>query len=276
MTLWAINWGASTVGVIASFMNPSTTESNKGDWVRAVTLSSENLILGTAVVVFTFIVVKHWAKVSPAAAGLALPRTKEELKRAGIAGLIFLGIISGSQFVNEAFKIRIPGLADSDTEPDKISSSAEFLENVTRMINAGSEEIFFTAGIVIILSAAGIRQYWVWIVAIVLRLSFHLYYLPNVHWVILWSVGALLLFRTLAAIWATTIVHILWDLVVTMTNYAPTETLGVILLFIIQLVGYAAICSTVGFCLVWLSLRFASKNSSSSNESLAESEQSGS
>lgn len=236
LVVWALGWGGGTVRAIHAMLDPSyRTADLAGNWPGVVDTSLTRLAVAVAVVVLCWFILKYRLNLAPHSVGLRWPRSCTSMWWFFCAAGGFVALLAISQALDGSIGVLIPGIAKpwSNAGMPPSHSAQNLVFDVVNSVAAGSEEILYTALIPLVLSAAGFRQAWVWIIAVAARLSFHLYYFPDMIWLILWAVGALVLYRLTRSLWATMATHMVYDLAVTFNAYPATSALTTVFIVIL-------------------------------------------
>lgn len=118
IALWAIGWGSSTISAVFAIIQPGRTPSSVEDWRTAIIWSSGNLFEGFCVIVLTMVLIKYYARVSYADAGLAKSQFRDRYAQIWtVAAYLFL--LLGSHWLSNASLFSPLSLA-----PDPAGTSA--------------------------------------------------------------------------------------------------------------------------------------------------------
>ncbi|MGP5015899.1 CPBP family intramembrane glutamic endopeptidase [Glutamicibacter ardleyensis] len=222
IALWAIGWGQSSIAAVLAIFNARPPAVAITHWGTAVERTAGNLLEGFCVIVLTLILVKHYAGVSLEDAGLSKKSVRTPYAATITIGA-YLALLICTTAISDVVGQIFPALGTPwYVDAQQMASTPQ--DNLTQLassISAGSEEVLFTAGIIVLLYAAGYKPWIAWTAAILLRTSFHLYYFPDMLWVPLWAAGTIYIYQRFGCIWTMVTVHILYDVGIDLDRMIP-------------------------------------------------------
>jgi hypothetical protein len=116
----------------------------------------------------------------------------------------------------------ITGQFATDSIPPGPTNAANLLYDAATSINAGiTEELVVLGFLVATLLVARRRTLEIFAVAVVLRVSYHLYYGPGAVGITVWAALFAWLFWRTRSLVPLIVVHVWWDLVVTFSDHVP-------------------------------------------------------
>lgn len=239
IALWAIGWGQSSIAAVLAIFNARATGTPNTHWGTAVESTAGNLLEGFCVIVLTLILVKYYAGVSLADAGLSKKSVRTPYAATITIGT-YIALLFCTQTISDAVGQIFPALGTPwYVDAQQMASTPQ--DNLTQLassISAGSEEVLFTAGIIVLLYAAGYKPWVAWTAAILLRISFHLYYFPDMLWVPLWAAGTIYIYQRFGCVWTMVTVHILFDVGIVVDRMIPDFgwTLNMVIAFVYVIV----------------------------------------
>lgn len=89
LAVTAIGWSSGTVRAVAILTGAYGRTVYGDDWARALADTAENLSLGLAVCLISYLAIRYYLGLNPAQIGLALPRSRTSLKTAATTGAYF-------------------------------------------------------------------------------------------------------------------------------------------------------------------------------------------
>ena len=138
---------------------------------------------------------------TPSAVGLTARRTAPRGQTLSVALLAF-GLIWAVKLLGEA--VPSNDFPHNPTQ-DTLNSALRLLESV---LSGAGEELALLAVPVLALRAAGVRWRWIYVITVVMRVSFHLYYgVPFALLLGLWAFGLVLLYQYTGRIWGLFLAH---------------------------------------------------------------------
>lgn len=239
-----IGWSAGTLRAGAVLADAYSQTVYGDDWGRALSASLENLSLGLAVALVAYLGIKYYLGVQPSLVGLSVPKSRHAWKRTFFTAGAFITLMIGAGLVAQIFGGFSPWLVTPFRE-ELVNGYAEgrtgwdYIVSLTNCLAAGSEELAFVALPVLLLTAAGFQQGWIWALAVVFRLSFHIYYFPHMIWLVVWAIGTLIIFRMTGNLWGMITAHIVWDITAVTADFPGLETGGWIAFTLLLLGGLA-------------------------------------
>lgn len=222
IALWAIGWGQSSVAAVLAVFNARPPSEPITHWGTAIERSAGSLLELFCVIVFTLILIKHYAGVSLTAAGLTKKSARTPYAAAFTVGA-YIALLYVAQSLSDALGRLIPALETPwyiDAQ-QAMNTPQDNLAQLASSISAGGEEVVFTAGIIVLLYAAGYKPWVAWLTAIILRTSFHVYYFPDMLWVPLWAAGTIYIYQRFGCLWIMVTVHALTDVGIILDRMAP-------------------------------------------------------
>ena len=138
---------------------------------------------------------------TPSAVGLTARRTAPRGQTLSVALLAF-GLIWAVKLLGAA--VPSNDFPHNPTQ-DTLNSALRLLESV---LSGAGEELSLLAVPVLALRAAGVRWRWIYVITVVMRVSFHLYYgVPFALLLGLWAFGLVLLYQYTGRIWGLFLAH---------------------------------------------------------------------
>ncbi|MGO2069225.1 CPBP family intramembrane glutamic endopeptidase [Glutamicibacter arilaitensis] len=212
IALWTIGWGQGSVTAVLAMFNARPPSEPITHWGTAIERSAGNLFELFCIIVLTLILIKFYAGVSPTAAGLTKKSARTPYAATFTVGA-YIALLYVAQSLSDAVGHLIPAVG-TPWYIDAKQAMETPQDNVVQLassISAGGEEVVFTAGIIVLLYAAGYKPWVAWLTAIILRTSFHLYYFPDMLWVPLWAAGTIYIYQRFGCLWIMVTVHALID-----------------------------------------------------------------
>ena len=125
----------------------------------------------------------------------------------------------------------LSGLRGSGDYPEAEGADlVRALSIVPQSLMAGiGEELLLVAFLVVAMERLGANGPTIYVVAVVLRIAFHLYYGPPVMGLVIWALVAVWIFRRTRTVMPLIIVHTLWDVNALSSEFVPIVT-GLIML----------------------------------------------
>lgn len=228
-----IGWSAGTLRAAAVLSGDFARVTYGHDWATALSSTLQDLSLGVAVYLAAYLAIRYYLGTQPSAVGLSIPRTHRDWRRTLVAASAFLYLTGGSVALSTFLFPRLaPMRQDIINTYEGERTGWDLASDLAGCFQAGSEELAFVALPVLLLTAAGFRQAWIWVLAVLCRLSFHMYYFPDVAWVLIWATLTLVLFRLTRSILGMILAHIAWDVAVIFVRFPGLEALGGVLMLV--------------------------------------------
>lgn len=216
--LWAIFFGAGVINAVLVMIGERGPSSVSVGWPTAVHDGWERLASTGACVLLVVLLASHYG-ISRARAGWPQRNTDRHVGtpdayRTGAVYVVVLLAMSMSMTVLQG----VFGGADYPSPPP--GGWAGFVNGAAGSVAAGIiEEVILVAVLVTVLEAARQPTWAIYATAVLVRVSFHLYYagtdpagLISVAPMIAWAAAAVALFRWTRLILPLIVVHTLWDL----------------------------------------------------------------
>lgn len=195
----------------------------------------------TLLAVVTLWMLAHLTGQPLAQVGLASAPRAPRWHAAAVAALA-LALITGVKVIGAAVPfLRTDGYPHNPL-PDWPTA---LLRVVDSALGGAAEEFALLAVPVLALRAAGVQWRWIYLITVLLRISFHIYYgLPFALFMALWAFGLVLLYQFTGRIWGLFVAHALHNALAAIS--VATSQLGTVLAD--ALVSTAVIITTVAIC----------------------------
>lgn len=174
-------------------------------------------------------------------ASIGLERDHHPIRDLGRMFPIFAVAYFGAQLVGNVI-LHDLGIHAFPTGSGSLPTGYVFLLVLSAVVAGITEEIVVLGFVVRRLEQFGWRPTWVVTVAVLVRMSYHLYYGPGVLPIALWGLVSVLLYRHYRRLPAFIAVHILWDSTIFVTEFvhgsavATTIWLAVLAAFVLWIV----------------------------------------
>ena len=222
--LFVAFFGASAMFAGFAFAGRIDPETPEGSWAMYLPAVVDELAMTGLAVAVVLLLVRHRGG-HPADVGLTVRR--DELGRPRWWAEVRLGALALLACIVGMF---ITGSFATDRIPPGPANAANLLYGAATSINAGVvEELVVLGFVVATLLAARRRPAEILAVAVVLRVSYHLYYGPGSIGITVWAAWFALLFWRTRSLVPLIVVHVWWDLWVSFGQHVPAISgLGVL------------------------------------------------
>ena len=196
--LYAVGWFDGLVNAIIYLVAPWQPSALSSPRLLIELVSSLGII---ALAVAVMWLLARLTAQTPSAVGLTARRTAPRGQTLSVALLAF-GLIWAVKLLGAA--VPSNDFPHNPTQ-DTLNSALRLLESV---LSGAGEELALLAVPVLALRAAGVRWRWIYVITVVMRVSFHLYYgVPFALLLGLWAFGLVLLYQYTGRIWGLFLAH---------------------------------------------------------------------
>lgn len=198
---YAAGWSAGLVNALLYLVAP---------WEPSTITSPRLLIeLMTSLGIIALAVAVMWMLArltaqTPATVGLTA-RPSAPRGQLLVVALLAFGLIWGVKLLGQALPFVNSNAFPHNPTGDALATTLRLFESA---FSGAAEELALLGVPVLALRAAGVRWRWIYVIAVLMRISFHLYYgVPFTLLMALWALGLVLLYQYTGRIWGLFLAH---------------------------------------------------------------------